>query len=96
MTPCVFAPLAEADLEEIWRYSVDQWGEKQADAYISALVAAAETIAEHPHRGVACDHIREGYRKTSAGTHVIFYRVTEQQIDIVRILHKRMDWDSRF
>jgi len=27
---------------------------------------------------------------------VIFYRATAERIDIVRILHKRMDWGSRF
>ncbi|MBL8703758.1 MAG: type II toxin-antitoxin system RelE/ParE family toxin [Rhodospirillales bacterium] len=95
MRSVVFAPLAEADLEEIWRFSVDQWGEKQADAYISTIVAAAGSIAEHPQRGVACDHIRAGYRKASAGAHVLLYRVVAAQIEIIRVLHRRMDWESR-
>lgn len=95
MRRCVFAPLAETDLEKIWRFSVDQSGEKHADAYISAIVAVAESIAEQPQRGASCNHIRAGYRKTPAGAHVIFYRTTEKRIEIIRILHRRMDWESR-
>ena len=95
MRPFVFAPLAVADLEEIWRFSVDQWGERQADAYINTIIATAESIATHPQRGVACDHIRAGYRKASAGSHVLFYRAAAEQIEIIRILHRRMDWERR-
>jgi len=95
MKPCVFAPLAEADLAEIWRFSVDQWGEQQADDYIRALVAAAESIAAHSERGSSCDHIRPGYRKLAAGTHVLFYRVAAERIEIIRVLHQRMDWGKR-
>lgn len=35
-----------------------------------------------------------GYRKLSAGSHTLFYRVTgEGTIDVVRVLHQRMDVD---
>lgn len=38
--------------------------------------------------------IRPGYRKLSAGSHTLFYRVTgEGTIDVVRVLHQRMDVD---
>ncbi len=38
--------------------------------------------------------IRPGYRKASAGSHTLFYRVTgEGTIDVVRVLHQRMDVD---
>jgi len=36
--------------------------------------------------------IRSGYYKISCGSHFLFYRITAEGIDIVRILHERMDF----
>jgi len=37
---------------------------------------------------------RAGYRKLAAGSHVLFYRVmSEGDIDVARVLHRRMDVD---
>jgi toxin ParE1/3/4 len=57
------------------------------------LQRAAETVAEDPRRGLACDNIRSGYRKFPAGLHVVFFRASESRIVIVRILHRRMDFE---
>jgi toxin ParE1/3/4 len=50
-------------------------------------------VAADPHRGRCCDEIRPGYRKYPAGSHVLFYRLLPDGIDIVRILHRRMDFE---
>ena len=34
------------------------------------------------------------YRKYGAGSHVLFYRSVKAGIDIVRILHGRMDFEQ--
>jgi toxin ParE1/3/4 len=40
--------------------------------------------------------IRPGYLQIAVGSHVLFYRVGDGgKIDIVRILHRRMDVESR-
>ena len=48
----------------------------------------------NPTLGRPCDTVREGYRKFRVGRHVIFYRVIEQRIDVVRVLHQQMDFES--
>ncbi|WP_241505919.1 type II toxin-antitoxin system RelE/ParE family toxin [Parahaliea mediterranea] len=49
-------------------------------------------LADSPEDGAACDSIKMGYRKFPNGSHVIFYRnLSDTEIEIVRILHKRMD-----
>ena len=65
----------------------------QAEDYIRLLQNAIETVAEDPRRGRPCDEIRKGYRKYVAGSHMIFYRKAKSGIDIVRILHGRMDFE---
>jgi toxin ParE1/3/4 len=39
----------------------------------------------------ACDHIRPSYRRRSVERHMIYFRITDYGIAIIRILHDRMD-----
>jgi toxin ParE1/3/4 len=53
-------------------------------------------IAIMPEKGRNCDYIRLGYRKYGVGKHLIFYRQADNNsIEIVRILHGRMDVEQR-
>ena len=89
----VLSPRAQADIEEIWQYTTERWGHDQAERYIHALKQAIETIAREPSRGRASEHIRPGYRRYSVGSHVLFFRMVDGEIDLVRVLHQRMDFD---
>jgi toxin ParE1/3/4 len=92
--PYLLSPAAQADLEQIWDYTHDRWGVDQAEDYLRELQRAINRIAANPRIGRACDEIRPGYRKLAAASHTLFYRVTaEDVIDVVRILHQRMDVD---
>ena len=93
MTGFVLSPLAQADLRDIWDYTADKWGLDQAESYLRVIEAAIKFVAAEPQRGRTADQIRLGYRKYLAGTHVLFYRLSPQGVDIVRILHQRMDFD---
>ncbi len=90
-----FTPKAKRDIEEIWGYSFERFGFEKAEAYLRELQRAAETVAEDPRRGLACDNIRSGYRKFPVGSHIVFFRASESRIVIVRILHQRMDFKWR-
>jgi toxin ParE1/3/4 len=84
-------PAAERDLEDIWLYTLEQWGPAQADRYIDTLAAAFVELAQSPKMATACDHIRAGYRRRGVERHMIYLRITDFGIVIVRILHDRMD-----
>ncbi|MEZ4670687.1 MAG: type II toxin-antitoxin system RelE/ParE family toxin [Anaerolineae bacterium] len=87
-------PKAIEDLEAIWHYTVSTWGNLQADTYIRQLSEGIRVLASDPAIGQACDYVREGYRKYPVNRHIIFYRViAAEEIDVVRILHERMDVD---
>ena len=88
-----FTPRARRDIEDIWNHSLERFGFEKAESYLRDLQRAAETVAEDPRRGRACDDIRVGYRKFSVGAHVLFFRASESGIVIVRILHQRMDFE---
>ncbi len=84
------SPEAERDLESIWLYTLEEWGFEQANRYSDEMIDAMSKLANRPKSGVACDHIREGYRRSSYGRHAVYYRIESYGIAVVRILHDRM------
>jgi toxin ParE1/3/4 len=86
------SPRAKSDIEEIWNYTESHWGFNQAEQYIRELWRHAEIIASRPKTGRPCPEVRTGYYKCRAGSHFLFYRMTGDGVDIVRILHERMDF----
>lgn len=91
MTSYRLTPAAQRDLSSIWDFTQERWDENQAEIYISEIRAAIERIAVAPGRGRACDEIREGYRRYSIGSHLVFYVERTDGVDVIRVLHQRMD-----
>ena len=86
-------PAARADLDSIWDYTVSTWDMVQAEAYLQTLLHTMQTLADTPGLGRSIEDIRPGYLKFPAASHVIYYRSCDGGIDVIRILHKRMDVD---
>ncbi|WP_120497107.1 type II toxin-antitoxin system RelE/ParE family toxin [Kiloniella sp. EL199] len=89
----VFTPLAKRDLSDIWNYTNNQWGAKQADNYVRELYAAIERHREEPFLAKDISDVRSGYRKFLSGSHVTFFQQDKRVINVIRILHKSMDFD---
>lgn len=94
MTGYVLTPRARRDLSEIWNYSETQWGMAQADRYVRLIASACDALATGRAEGRSAEAIRPGYFRQTVGSHVLFYRARKRGgIEIVRILHQRMDFD---
>lgn len=94
MSRYVLSPAARADLEQIWDYSSERWDDDQAEEYLREVQRAIERVVANPRIGRACDEFRPGYRKHAVGSHTLYYRIASVDvIDVVRILHQRMDVD---
>lgn len=87
----VFTPAAKADLKEIYRYGLQQWGQDQSLRYLEKLKNKLWSLTELPFMGVERSALVVGMRSLSVESHIVFYRVTTNQIDIVRVLHARQD-----
>ena len=87
------SPLAETDLEEIWLYTFRQWSLEQADDYHNGIIAAIEGLADGSDVPQRTD-VREGYWKDKVGMHVLSFRCSDEYLDVVRILHGRMDVET--
>ncbi|MBV6415844.1 MAG: Toxin ParE1 [Steroidobacteraceae bacterium] len=85
------APRAYDDLKNIARYTRQQWSEAQREKYLRALDARFRWLAEHPQSGKHRPEIAEGYFSFPQGSHVIFYLIGKDDIDIIGVPHKQMD-----
>jgi toxin ParE1/3/4 len=82
--------LAEADLEDIYTYTVDHWSVDQANRYIGELQSAIQELVAGSRAGRRFEAL-EGYFSLPVGSHTIIYREGDTMILVVRILHKAMD-----
>ena len=89
-------PRGKRDLHSIWDYTYRVWGEQQADKYVSALYQRFEWLAEQPTIGKSRPDIKTGYYCYLQGSHVIFYTLNQDSINIIGVLHKSMDIISYF
>ncbi|MDA4847372.1 type II toxin-antitoxin system RelE/ParE family toxin [Hoeflea poritis] len=77
---------AEADLRNIYFYSLEQFGFAQAENYMEGLAKALSLLAENPKMGRSFQKIRAGLRRHVHARHSIYYRIEANGILILRIL----------
>lgn len=84
------------DLDKIWIYTLNKWSKEQADRYYDLIMAEIDFIADNYLIGKSAEQTRKNYCVTKIKSHLIFYRKVENEIvEIVRILHQRMDIKKR-
>ncbi len=84
------------DLNHMWDYTFEKWSEKQADKYYTIIKMACNWIGENPDIGKEYEGISENLLGLKAEKHIIFYRqISSDIIEIIRILHERMDLKNR-
>ncbi len=89
-------PRALDDLKKIGRYTASLWGCKQRDRYLHSLDRRFSWLAENPYLGKQRSDIKPGYYCYLQGSHIIFYMLNDQGIDIIGIPHQSMDIENYF
>jgi toxin ParE1/3/4 len=87
---------ARSDLKNIGIYTQRVWGAKQRRIYLKGLDLMFNFLAENPLSGLPCNYIANGLRKHQFESHIVFYEKIEDQVLIIRILHKSMDVEHNF
>ena len=70
---------------------MERWDARQAETYVLEIRSAIERIGELPNRGRAVDEIRTGHRRYTIGSHLLYFIESDDGVDIICILHQRMD-----
>lgn len=80
---------AKDDLERIYFWGLEQFGEHQADLYLQAFFSQFDLIAQSPNRYPKAVDTRAGYRRSICGRDVIYFRIVEGIVEITAILGKQ-------
>lgn len=82
---------AKATLVDIYNYTLEQWGEDQADKYLNGLFARFEAITKEKTiwRPISPEFEISGYF-CRYEKHLIYWRHTDDKITFVAILHASM------
>jgi plasmid stabilization system protein ParE len=91
----VFAPEAEEQLIELYRYIEENASAEIALRYTGAVVERCENLATLPERGTPRDDIRPGLRTTTYKRRtVIAYIVETDQVSVIGLFHGGQDYES--
>jgi toxin ParE1/3/4 len=85
------SPAARGDLDSIWDYTADRWNVDQADRCVRELVDAVNQLCSGASKGRRIDQVRQDYLQFPVASHLIVFRQTAATIDVIRVLHRRMD-----
>ena len=86
--PIVRTDRADEDLIEIWA-SIAAADINAADHVLDAIEARWRQLTHHPYSGRARDDIAPNIRHLVVGQYLTLYRVSDQCVEVVRVLHGR-------
>jgi toxin ParE1/3/4 len=84
-------PRAVADLDAIAYYTIETWGLAQLETYLMGFNSRFQWLADNPLAGRERNDVQPGFRSYPEASHVIFYIINEDKVDIIGIPHKSMD-----
>jgi len=80
------SPSAHTDLIRIWNYGLERHGLAQTNKYLDDFERHFERLAEQPYLYAAVDDIYPGYHRSVCGSDSVYYRITDDGVEIMRIL----------
>jgi len=96
MVKISFRQKAIEDLNNIWNYTYENWSENRADKYYATIKFDCLEIGKNPKLGKNYSRINRSLLGFKSGKHIVFYHsISEKEIEIIRILHERMDLKNR-
>jgi toxin ParE1/3/4 len=91
------SPEAEEDLDNIWYYTAKESGSiMRANRLIDRITARFALLIRHPQLGRRRDDLTAGLRSFTIGRYIIFYRIEEEDVLILRVLHGSRDIAALF
>ncbi len=91
------SPAAAEDLENILQFTMETWGENQFEQYLAAFQQVFDNICQDPSCALSKERgeLFTDCRSIRSGRHIVFFRLKNDNIEVVRILHDKMDFLSQ-
>ena len=96
MSEYILSPEAISDLQNIYDFTFDEWGETQAEKYLNEIYAVFDRLTQHPQIGRLRIELADSLRSIPLGSHVIFFMPWQDDVAIVRVLHGARDVERVF
>jgi toxin ParE1/3/4 len=93
---CRFTVLASRDLESILDYLAEQSSIDAAESFLEKVNQKCQNLVNFPSLGRSRDELFPGIRSLPIDQYLIFYRLQEEEIEIVRIVSGYQDLDALF
>jgi toxin ParE1/3/4 len=87
----VLSDEADQDIEDIFDFSAYKFSVEQAIIYLENLEQTFKKLVDYPEMGVSRNELKVGLYSLPMQSHIIFYRIVEDRIRIVRVLHHSRD-----
>lgn len=91
MKRIAFSTKARRELQGIYAYTVETWGDAQAETYLSGFDKMFAALRSGSAITRSAADVKPDLRKVQVGRHVVFFRETAERVEVVRVLHERMD-----
>ncbi|WP_379968577.1 type II toxin-antitoxin system RelE/ParE family toxin [Epilithonimonas sp. UC225_85] len=92
----ILSEIADEDLEGIFDYTMTEFGFEQAEKYLTEIEEVFQSLLINPELGKKRNEIKQGLYSVLKHNHIIFYRILETHIRIVRVLHGSRDIPKYF
>ena len=89
--PVEIAEEFKRSLADIFNYSVETFGEVQAERYDSKIMKAVKSLSSFYTAHSPCRHIPSKslkYRNIILDAHLIIYRIAKERIEVLDIVHQ--------
>ena len=96
MSQYIISEKALEDINNIWIYTAENWSVEQANRYYNLIIDEIEYIVENFDMAHDFEKIRNSYKYSKVKSHLIFFKIDKtNEIEVVRVLHERMDIENR-
>jgi toxin ParE1/3/4 len=92
----IWSPEADKDMLDIWAYYARVASPEIADNLLREIDRIGDGIGENPLLSRQRDDLLPGLRSFIVRPHVIFFRIGDGAVEVVRVLHGRRDFPTIF
>ena len=90
MSGYCFTSLARDDLDQIAEYIAER-NPTAAERLVKLIHENIKRLVEFPEAGFLRSDFGRDIRSMPVGTYIIFYRIAQKEIEVIRILHASRD-----
>lgn len=86
-----YAEAAREDLDEIEAFLESEASATVAEKVVDGIVSRCEDLPDMPKASKDRNEIAPGLRSVTAGSYVIYFKILEDKVYVVRVLHGSRD-----